>query len=155
MLRTTSILLLALSLSACAGGNLRPTDVSRSDARTPEAVQEGTVEQVYKVTLRSNTEVAQGVGAAVGGYAANRASKDTHEAVQVLATAAGVMVGSVVGDSVSDLALDKSGINLIVRLDSGSTIAISQQTDSRADFTVGDRVYLIGSGNQIRVLPKK
>lgn len=155
MLRTTSILLLALSLTACAGGNLRPTDVRQTEARTPEAVQQGTVVQVIEVTLRSKTEVAQGVGAAVGGYTANRAAKNSHEALQALATVAGAAVGSVVGDSVSDLALDKPGLNLIIELDTGKIIAVSQQTDTGVSFRNGDRVYLIGSGNNIRILPKE
>jgi len=146
---------LSVNLVACAGSGLRPTDVSRTDARKAETVREGTVLEIYEVTLRGNTEVAQGTGAVLGGYVANRATKDSNEAVQVLATAAGAVVGSVVGESASNMALDKPGLNIVVKLDSGGTLAISQQTDTRTNLQIGGRVYLIGSGNNIRILPKE
>jgi len=138
----------------CAGGNLRPTDTERKDARQAELVRQGTVVESFSITIRGYTEAAQATGAAVGGYAANRAVQDQNEAVQILAAAAGAVVGSMVGDTTSDFLMDKPGINLIIKLDSGGTIAISQQRSSLR-FNTGQRVYLIGADKQIRVLPQQ
>jgi outer membrane lipoprotein SlyB len=149
----TLILGAAITCSACAGGGLRPTDVARGDARELKNAEQATVIDIYTVTLESNREIAQGTGAAFGGYVANRAAMNENAAIQALATGAGALVGSVVGNTVSDLALDKTGTGLILEMANGKTLAISQQNDSRVDFTLGDRVWVIREGKTVRVVP--
>jgi outer membrane lipoprotein SlyB len=144
----------ALLLTGCVGNSLKPTDMDRDETRQAQQVRQGTVIDVYVITIKGNTGVAQGVGAGIGGYAANRAAKDSSELTQVAATAAGAIVGSVVGNSVSDLALDKPGVNLVIQTDQGGTVAVSQQADSRVSFAPGDRVWLIGDNNTLRVVPQ-
>lgn len=148
-------LTLCLVLSGCAGGSLKPTDVSRDQAAKPQRVQEGTVITAYTVTIKGNTEAAQATGAALGAYAANRATKNNSDVAQVLATAGGAVIGSVAGNTVSDLTLDRKGVNIVIKLDTGSVISVTQQVDANAVFNAGDSVYIINSGNQIKVLPKR
>lgn len=148
-------LILFLTLGGCAGGSLKPTDVSRDQAAKPQRVQEGTVITAYSVTIKGNTEAAQATGAALGAYAANRATKNNNDVTQVLATAGGAVAGSVVGNAVSDLTLDRKGVNIVIDLDTGGVISVTQQIDSSAVFNAGDSVYIINSGNQIKVLPKR
>ena len=140
-------------LAGCMGGSLKPADTVRKDAKQIEDVKEGTIIQIVDVTIRGNTEAAQAAGGLLGGYAANRATRDQDEVVQVLASAGGLLVGTIVGDSMSDLALDKPGVNLLVK-SRGRIIAITQQVDRRQNFKVNDNVWIIGSGKKVRVLLK-
>lgn len=150
----TFVLLLAIVMSGCAGGSLKPTDVNRNETRQAQQVRQGTVLDVYEITIKGNTTAAQGVGAGLGGYAANRAVKDSNELTKVAATAVGVLVGSVVGNTLSDVALDKPGVSLIIKLDNGGTLAVTQQSDNRVRFTPGERVWLIGRDNNVRIIPE-
>lgn len=162
-----AVVCLSLLLSSgCAGGSLKPTVADKSDARKGCPVTEGTVIQVTDVTIEGNTEAAQGIGAAIGGYAGNRAVKDESELVSIAATVAGAAVGSVAGNAVAKNSLNKDGQELIVVID-GSAHSIIQETDGRAQFAVGDSVWVIGnlSGNRysknqncdngIRAIPKE
>jgi outer membrane lipoprotein SlyB len=154
MLKNIIAITLCIPLMACAGANMRPTDVSRGEARSLQRTTEATVIDIMRVTIRGETEIAQGVGAASGGYIANRAAKGENQAVQAAATIAGVLVGSIAGNTVSNVAMDKSGTSIVLRLDSGTVQTITQQNDARVDFDVGDRVWIIYNGNQVRVLPQ-
>lgn len=159
-------LLMAASTSACAGGSLKPTVPDSGDARKACPVAEGTVIQVTDVTIEGNIEAAQAVGAGIGGYAGNRATKKENELVQIAATVAGAVVGSMAGDAAGKTALNKDGQELIVVIN-GKAHSIIQQTDGRASFVVGDDVWVIGdlsgrnrSANQncrngIRAIPKE
>lgn len=149
------MMVLCLLTTACAGGSLKPTDVNRSQSAKIQAVQQGTIIDIYAVTLKGNTETAQATGAVLGGYAANRAVRNENEATQVVVTVAGAAIGSMVGDTVSDIALDRPGINLIIQLDTGKTVSVTQESDARTSFTVGDSVYVINNGKTIRVLSKR
>lgn len=144
--------LLTVCLTACVGNGLKPTDVSRDQARETQHVMEGTVIDVYVVTIRSDKQVAQAVGAAAGAYTGNRVMKDSDELSRVAVAAGGAILGTIVGDTVSDLALDRTGVNLVIQRDDGRTIAVTQQTDSRVTLKRGDRVYLIGRDNNVRVV---
>jgi outer membrane lipoprotein SlyB len=147
-------LILCLSITGCAGKDLRPTDVSKSDARKLQRTEEATVIDIMSVKLRGETEIAQGIGAASGGYIANRAAKEENEAIQAAATVAGALVGSLVGTVTSDIAMDRSGTSVVLKMDSGQIQTISQQDDSQINFLVGERVWVIYSGNTVRVLPQ-
>jgi len=160
------VTLFTVSTTACAGGSLKPTVPDRGDARKACPVAEGTVIQVTDVTIEGDMEVAQAVGAGIGGYAGNRAAKKESELVQIAATVAGAAVGSIAGDAAGKAALNKDGQELVVVID-GKAHSIIQQTDGRAPFAVGDDVWVIGnlSGNRysqnqncrngIRAIPKE
>lgn len=124
--------------------------------------EEGIILDIQSVTIERNTEVAQGIGAGLGGYVANRATKDKDEVVEVLATAIGAGAGAVIGDKVADATQDLQGKELIVQLDSGVHSIIQQDVGS---FKAGDAVWVIGftprvsyrrnnCGEQVRVMPR-
>ena len=82
MVRSITTIGICLILSACAGGSLKPTVPSRDDGRRACPTSEGTIIDMVEVTIEGPTEIAQGAGAAFGGYVGNRAAKDESEVVE-------------------------------------------------------------------------
>ena len=153
--------LLLLSLLTVVGCTSTQNSPTVTTGATCKAV-EGVILDIQSVTIERNTEIAQSVGAGLGGYVANRATKDQDEVVEVLATAIGAGAGAVIGDRVADATQDLAGKELIVQLDSGVHSIIQQDVTS---FESGDKIWVIGftprnyygrnnCGNQVRVMPR-
>ena len=140
---------ISLLIAGCAGGSQKPTVPSRDDGRRACPTAEGTIIDLVEVTIEGPTEIAQGTGAALGAYTANRAAKNESEVVEVLATAAGAAVGSVAGDMVSKNVLSRDGVELMVYVN-GVTHSIIQETDQRQPFAVGQNVWVVGHLQQDR-----
>ena len=144
MVRSICSIGICLILSACAGGSLKPTVPSQSDGRKACPTSEGTIIDIIDVTIEGNTEVAQGAGAALGGYTANRAAKNESEVVEIVATVAGAAVGSVAGDMVSKNVLSRDGQELMVYVN-GVTHSIVQESDINQPYAVGQDVWVVGN----------
>ena len=150
-----------LGITGCTATNNHPSVVDGSTC----PVQQGTVLDVQSVTIERNTDTAQAIGAGIGGYVANNATNDRGEVTRVLATAAGVAAGAVIGDKVADATQDLSGVELIVQLDRGTHSIIQQST--QYIFQAGDAVWVVGypdsrvysrtncRGQDVRVFPVK
>lgn len=159
MKRLILAVMVAATTVGCTSTQNHPTVV---DGKTCP-VQKGTVLDVQRVTIERNTDVAQTVGAGLGGYIANKATDNRGEVTQVLATAVGVAAGAVVGDRVADATQDLNGIELIVELDRGTHSIIQQST--QYNFQSGDVVWVVGypdsrvysrtncRGQDVRVFP--
>lgn len=155
------IILTALLITGCASTQNSPNVVSGDSC----PVQKGVVLDVQSVTIERNTDTAQAIGAGVGGYVANNATKDRGEVTRVLATAAGVAAGAVIGDKVADATQDLQGYELIVELPRGVQSIIQQA--GAYNYTAGDTVWVVGypdsrtysrtncAGKDVRVLPRK
>jgi len=163
MVRSFACIAVSLVISGCAGGSLKPTVPGQSDGRKACPTSEGVIIDIIDVTIEGPTEIAQGAGAAFGGYVGNRAAKDESDVVEALATGIGVVAGSMAGDLTSKTVMSKSGQELMIYVN-GTTHSIVQQTDARQPYSVGDDVWVVGSlsgGNYsqcksgIRVLIKK
>ena len=137
----------ALVLAGCASG-LGSGDYERREARKVYEVKMGVVEAVRQVRLEgTETGVGAASGAVVGGIAGSELGGGKGKAIgAVLGAVAGGMAGAAVEEGVTR----KQGIELTVRLDSGRTIAVTQE-DTGEDFRVGDRVRVMESGGQARV----
>jgi outer membrane lipoprotein SlyB len=142
-----------LTLSGCVTQSTRPTEPTARTARSAQSVQEGVILDLKLITLKGNTAVAQTSGAVLGGYIGNVLTRDRNEITTVLGTATGAALGSAVGQIAADIAIDQQGVELIIKLPH-RIVSIVQQTDERAQFSVGDTVWIIGSGSNIRILPK-
>ena len=144
MVRSIICIAVSLVISGCAGGSLKPTVPSQSDGRKACPTSEGTIIDIIDVTIEGNTEVAQGAGAALGGYTANRAAKNESEVVEIVATVAGAAVGSVAGDMVSKNVLSRDGQELMVYVN-GVTHSIVQESDINQPYSVGQDVWVVGN----------
>ena len=144
MVRPITTIGICLILSACAGGSLKPTVPGQADGRKACPTSEGTIIDIIDVTIEGNTEVAQGAGAAIGGYTANRAAKNESEVVEIVATVAGAAVGSVAGDMVSKNVLSRDGQELMVYVN-GVTHSIVQESDINQPYSVGQDVWVVGN----------
>ena len=147
MVRSITTIGICLILSACAGGSLKPTVPSRDDGRRACPTSEGTIIDMVEVTIEGPTEIAQGAGAAFGGYVGNRAAKDESEVVEALATGVGAVIGSMAGDAASKNVMSKNGVELMVHV-KGTTYSIVQESDVNQPYAVGQDVWVVGSLNQ-------
>ena len=149
MVRFITVIIACLIISGCAGGSQKPTVPNRDDGRKACPTTEGTIIDMVEVTIEGPTEIAQGTGAALGGYTANRAAKNESEVVEIIATAAGAAVGSVAGDMVSKNVLSRDGVELMVYV-GGTTHSIIQETDARQPYAVGQDVWVVGNLNPVK-----
>ncbi len=160
MVRFITVIIAGLIISGCAGGSQKPTVPSRDDGRRACPTSEGVIIDIIDVTIEGNTEVAQGAGAALGGYTANRAAKNESEVVEIVATVAGAAVGSIAGDMVSKNVMSKPGQELMVYVN-GVTHSIIQESDVNQPYSVGDDVWVVGNltpqkswGNRYNTTPQ-
>ena len=144
MVRFITAICVSLLIAGCAGGSQKPTVPSRDDGRRACPTAEGTIIDMVEVTIEGPTEIAQGTGAALGAYTANRAAKNESEVVEIIATAAGAAVGSVAGDMVSKNVMSRDGVELMVYVN-GVTHSIIQESDVNQPYAVGQDVWVVGN----------
>ena len=144
MVRLFALCCACVLIVGCAGSSQKPTVPSRDDGRRACPTAEGTIIDLVEVTIEGPTEIAQGPGAALGAYTANRAAKNESEVVEIIATAAGAAVGSVAGDITSKNILSRDGVELMVYVN-GVTHSIIQESDINQPFKVGQDVWVVGN----------
>jgi len=144
MVRLFALCCACVLIVGCAGSSQKPTVPSRDDGRRACPTAEGTIIDLVEVTIEGPTEIAQGTGAALGAYTANRAAKNESEVVEIIATAAGAAVGSVAGDITSKNILSRDGVELMVYVN-GVTHSIIQESDINQPFKVGQDVWVVGN----------
>ncbi|MBT8130719.1 MAG: hypothetical protein KJO35_00490 [Gammaproteobacteria bacterium] len=150
MLRITLALVLALSLSSCMS-RLTGDHYGRDDARVVQKVSYGTVERLRLVQIEgTKSRVGPIIGAIIGGRAFDDVGDGRGERImEVVGAAAGGAAGAAVEEGVTR----RGGVEISVLLRNGDEIAIVQQIDPKADFRIGDRVRVLSSRGQSRVVP--
>ena len=138
---------IAATLAACATSN--SGDVySREDARKVQTVRMGVVEGIRQVKLEgTKSPVGTIAGAAVGGIAGSTVGGN--DKVTAIATVIGAVAGAVAGAAIEEGVTREDGIEITVKLDNGTLIAIVQEATEK--FTPGERVRLIESNGNTRV----
>lgn len=141
------IVLIPAVLAGCASGR-GGDDYERSEARRVYEVKMGVIESIRQVKLEgTESGIGAAAGGAVGGIAGSTAGKGRGSAVGAVL---GAVVGGLAGAAGEEVATRKTGLEIIVRIDYGRTIAIVQE-DKGEQFAVGDRVRILESGGQARV----
>jgi len=139
--------LLAGMLAGCASG-LGSGDYERKEARRVYEVKMGVVESVRQVKLEgTDSNVGTVAGGAIGGIAGSTVGHGKGSAVGAVL---GAVAGGVAGAAAEESITRKTGLEIVVRLDSGRTIAVVQE-DTGESFARGDRVRVLESGGQARV----
>lgn len=137
------LLALVLSLVACAA----PRTFS---GRADQALRNGTVVIVQPIEVESEHQLGLGaeVGTSAGSLIANQAGGGTRrDLVTVLAAIGG---GSSEDETPDSYRPARDGQRVVVRLDNGVGIAITQEAEP--ELQVGERVRVEGRGPQARVL---
>jgi len=123
--------------------------VYRADqAKQVQTVNYGTITKIRPVTIDGNSGLGVGSigGAVLGGIAGSTVGGGTG---RYLGAAAGALGGGLLGNAVENRATRKSGIEIEVRLENGQRLSIVQSADQQ--FSVGQRVRVVGSGSSARV----
>ena len=144
---------LALTLASCSGPSYKADKTPSRDAAKTIPAEPGTVLDVQSVVIEYDAQTAQAVGAGVGGIVANQATKETHSAVRAAATAAGAAGGAIAGDMVASGALSPDGEELIIELDSGQVISVTQELGADR-LARGDLVWVVRGSERTRVIER-
>jgi outer membrane lipoprotein SlyB len=108
----------------------------------------GVVEGIRQVKLEgTKSPVGTIAGAAVGGIAGSTVGGN--DKVTAIATVIGAVAGAVAGAAIEEGITREDGIEITVKLDNGTLIAIVQEATEK--FTPGERVRLIESNGNTRV----
>lgn len=138
---------MALSLSLLAPTSVMAQTVGSNEVGTARSVEWGKVRRVLAVTIQNDSRgVGTATGAALGGIAGSTIGGGRR------ANTAGAVAGAVAGGAVGNRMArgGRSGIEITVELESGRTIAVTQE-GSVNEFRVGDRVQVASDGSTSRV----
>jgi outer membrane lipoprotein SlyB len=141
--------MLAASALAIAGGcaSYAPEDYSYREARSVESVAYGRIESVRPVRLNEDhAGVGTAAGAVIGGLAGSELGRGAGGAVTTILGAIG---GGLAGNAIEHSATQQNGAEILVRLDSGPTIAVVQGGSQR--FEAGQRVRVLSGRGGSRV----
>lgn len=143
-----ALLITGMLLGGCASSK-SGSAYTRDQARKEDTVRNGTVENVRAVQIEgTKTPIGTVAGAAVGGIAGSTVGSGRGSAIAAIL---GAVVGGVAGSAAEEAVTREPGLEIIVRLDSGNTVAITQKADQ--DFRPGQRVHVISGGGVSRVAP--
>ena len=139
------IVLMAL-VAGCASSN--SGDVyTREQTRQVQTVKMGVIESVRMVKIEgTKSGLGTVTGAAVGGVGGSSVG---HGKGSVVAAVVGAVAGGLAGSAIEEGATRKDGVELTVKLDSGTLLAIVQEADEK--FYPGDRVRILEGGGETRV----
>jgi outer membrane lipoprotein SlyB len=141
-----TLLAVSLILDGCAS-SMSSSAYTRGQARKESTVKNGTVESVRPVTIEgTKTPVGSVAGGAVGGVAGSTVGSGKGS---VIAAILGSVAGGVAGAATEEVVTRRDGLEIMVKLDSGNTIAITQEADE--NFSPGERVHVLSGGGVSRV----
>lgn len=125
------------------------------------AVQQATEAEIVAINRviiqpQSGFRGKQAFGALLGGIIGNKLGGGGSRSVRTLSTVAGAVGGGMVGKRLQGKN-EKEGIEVFVRTFNGqrwspNVVAVVQDAD--LDLQVGQRVFLVGSGEQVRIVPQ-
>lgn len=139
MLRASICVTAVLAVFAAAGCSLpsRGDVYSRSETRQAWDVRYGEVTGVDAVTIEGQRSALGRVGGGYVGYEVGRAIGGRGTGGNI-GGAVGAVAGAVAGEAVEESVTRQDGLQIIVKLDDGRSIAIVQAADQ--SFSVGERV---------------
>jgi len=142
---TIGLTVIAL-LSACATG-VGGDDYSRDQTRREQTVRLGVVDSVREVKIEGTRS---GVGAVAGGVVGGVAGSTVGQGRgSTVGAVLGSVAGGVAGQAAEQGATRQTGLEIMVKLDSGRLIAVTQAADE--SFKAGDRVRVLSDGATTRV----
>jgi outer membrane lipoprotein SlyB len=145
-LRLVFVLCMAGFLAACASSNSGSV-YSRDEARKVQTVKTGVIESVRQVKLEgTKTPIGTGAGAVVGGVAGSTIG---HGRGSAIAAVLGAVAGGLAGSAAEEGITRKDGVEITVKLDTGTMVAVVQEADEQ--FYPGEKVRLLEVDGVTRV----
>jgi len=136
-------------LASCAQDAMSGNVYSQRDVRRVQTVNGGRVTKVRMVRIQGESgggAMAGGLtGALLGSTIGRGCASNTAGAI------GGALLGSAIGSHAAQEAGTRNGVQITVRQDHGSTVAVVQELNPREYFYAGDRVQVITSGGFARV----
>ena len=146
LLRNFSIFAMIVMLAACASSNSGGV-YTREQTRQVTNVKLGVVESVRAVKIEgSDSPIGTAAGAVVGGVAGSSMGQGKGS---IIGAVVGAVAGGLAGSAIESGVTKKDGVEVTVKLDSGSLIAIVQEADEQ--FHPGDKIRVLESGGVSRV----
>ncbi|WP_305465695.1 glycine zipper 2TM domain-containing protein [Photobacterium leiognathi] len=144
-------LVAALGVSGCAQ-NPYGNAYDVGEARTVQNVLTGTITKLDAVTMSGGGESTIGTiaGGAVGAILGSKIGGGSGSDIAAIG---GGLAGAALGNKAGDAISQRNGVNIVIKLDSGRTIAVVQEVDSNMIFRVGQRVDIYQQGSTTRVVP--
>lgn len=143
---TVAALAAVLALSGCAASQ-SGSAYERRQARTEQTVRMGVVESVRQVQIEgTKSGVGTIAGGAVGGVAGSTVGQGRGS---MLGAIIGAVIGGVAGSVAEEKVTKKPGLEITVKLDNGTMVAVVQEADEQ--FNVGDRVRILSGQGVSRV----
>jgi len=140
------LVLLAALLAGCASSNSGSV-YSREQTRQVQTVKMGVVESVRTVKIEgTKSPVGTGAGAVVGGVAGSTIG---HGKGSVVGAVVGAVAGGLAGSAVEEGVTRKDGVEITVKLDNGTMLAIVQEADEQ--FHPGERIRVLEGNGVTRV----
>ena len=149
-IRRIYLAVLAVALVGLAGCNFPSSKpiVPANQAGVMHTLDLGTVVAVRSVTLEGNKSNLGTIGGAAVGGAAASPGRDRNTG-KLIAQASAAVVGAVAGQTVEEVATREDAQEITIRLDSGRTVMITQESRNGL-FREGDRVQVAhGAGSAI------
>ncbi|MCM2972832.1 MULTISPECIES: glycine zipper 2TM domain-containing protein [Larsenimonas] len=153
-LATTALVISLAALGGCANSDIYSGDVySGQDAKTARYVHYGTVSQVRPVKIQAGNQNDSGFGgiggALLGGVLGSQFGGGSG---RLLTSAVGAVGGAVAGSKIEQSANQVNAYEIQIQQDNGEQVVVVQKADH--PYSVGQRVRLIGSGNDLSVAPE-
>jgi outer membrane lipoprotein SlyB len=151
-LSTTSATFVAISATlatlltaGCASQSA--STYSRDQTLRESTVRFGVVDSVRAVTIDgTKSPVGAGAGAAIGGIAGSTAGQGRGSSVGAII---GAVAGGVAGAAIENSATKQNGLEITIKLENGTYVAITQAADE--EFKPGERVRILSGSGATRV----
>jgi outer membrane lipoprotein SlyB len=145
--KTAALPLIAVMLATLAACTTpqTSTNYARAETRMLQQVQLGELLEVREVTLEA-TPTGQGsaAGAVLGGVSGAQRGNATQAAI-------GGVLGSLLGQGIEDSAGRRKGVELLVKLNDGNLVAVTQEADG-LKYEPGQRVRVLLLNGMARVV---
>lgn len=140
-----------LGLSGCAT-NPYGNSYGVSDAQQMQTVLTGTIVKLNAVTLQGNSGNTLGTlaGGAIGALLGSEVGGGTGSEIAAIG---GGVLGSAMGSKAGQAIDTRQGVNIVIKLSNGQTVAIVQQVNPHMMFQVGEQVDIYQLGSTTRVVP--
>ena len=135
----------ALLLAGCASQSA--SVYSRDQTMRETTVRMGVVDSVRAVTIDgTKSPIGAGAGAVVGGIAGSGMGGGHGSDI---AAVLGAVAGGIAGSAIENSATKKNGIEITIKLENGTYVAITQEADEV--FKPGERVRILSGSGVTRV----